>query len=149
MNEPIRKLVRVDCDAEHAFEVFTSRIDLWWPQSHRRHDGSVMVLQPAVGGIFAERTAAGEELRMGEVILCEPPRAISYTWYPGAVTAPTTVEVRFFDNGDHTIVEVTHSEGGSGLGQAWPHRAQVFTRNWGVVLPAYEQMVRESLRPAE
>jgi uncharacterized protein YndB with AHSA1/START domain len=144
MNEPVRKVVRVDCDVAHAFDTFTSRIDIWWPLSHRRVQGSVVVLEPVVGGRFAERTPAGEEIRMGEVVSCEPPHAISYTWYPGAIKEPTTVDVRFFDNGDHTIVEVTHREGRSGMGDAWPHRAQVFSRNWGVVLPAYERVLRES-----
>jgi uncharacterized protein YndB with AHSA1/START domain len=137
VNEPVRKSLRVDCAVEHAFDVFTSRIDLWWPLSHRRVQGSVMLLEAKVGGLFAERTPSGEELRMGEVIRCEPPHAISYTWYPGAIEKPTTVDVRFIDNGDHTVVEVTHSEGGSGMGEQWPQRAQLFARNWGFVLPAY------------
>ena len=146
MNEPVKKSLRVECGVEHAFEVFTSRIDLWWPRSHRRFAGSVMLLEPAVGGRFTERTPAGEDVRLGEVIRCEPPHAISYTWYPGAIAEPTTVEVRFNEHGNHTIVEVVHSEGHSGLGGEWPQRAQVFAKNWGVVLPAYRSVVTGAFR---
>ena len=141
VNEPVKKSVRVDCDVEHAFEVFTSRIDLWWPLDHRRQAGSTMLLEPRAGGRFVERTPAGEEIRLGEVISCEPPRSISYTWYPGAIKEPTTVEVSFVDNGDHTMVQVTHSEGVSALGASWPQRAQAFDRNWSVVLPAFRSAV--------
>jgi uncharacterized protein YndB with AHSA1/START domain len=146
MNEPVRKVVRVECGVEHAFDVFTSRIDLWWPRSHRRFEDSVMLLEPAVGGRFAERTPAGEEVRMGEVVRCEPPHAISYTWYPGAIKDPTTVDVHFLDNGDHTVVEVTHSEGHSGLGDAWPQRARAFAKNWAAVLAAYGSIVSGAFR---
>jgi uncharacterized protein YndB with AHSA1/START domain len=138
--------VRVECGVEHAFDVFTARIDLWWPRSHRRREGSVMLLEPTVGGRFAERAPSGEEVRMGEVIRCEPPHVISYTWYPGAIEEPTTVDVRFIDKGTYTVVEVTHSEGRSGLGDAWPQRAQVFERNWGLVLPAYEMALKGAAR---
>ena len=71
MNEPVRKIVRVECGVAHAFDIFTSRIDLWWPLSHRRFEGSVMMLEPATGGRFADLTPAGEEIRMGEVISCD------------------------------------------------------------------------------
>ncbi len=146
MNEPVRKALRIECGVEHAFDVFTSRIDLWWPRSHRRFPGSVVLLEPEVGGRFAERTPEGEEVRMGEVIRCEPPFAISYTWYPGAIKEPTTVDVRFKRDGNHTIVEVTHSEMQSGLGAAWPQRALAFAKNWGVVLPAYESAAKGASR---
>ena len=35
MNEPLKRSVRVRCPIDHAFAVFTDRIDLWWPSSHR------------------------------------------------------------------------------------------------------------------
>lgn len=146
MNEPVKKSLLVECGVAHAFDVFTSRIDLWWPQSHRRFAGSMMRLEPAVGGRFTERTPAGEDVRLGEVIRCEPPHAISYTWYPGAIEKPTTVDVRFSEHGNHTIVEVVHSEGHSGLGEEWPQRAQVFAKNWSLVLPAYQNVVTGALR---
>jgi len=147
MNEPVRKRVRVACDASHAFTVFTSRIDLWWPQGHRRFARSVMVLEAKAGGMFAERAPDGEEFRMGEVISCDPPREIRYSWYPGGTGRPTLVEIRFTADRDHTLVEVTHSEAESGLGTAWPDRARLFDRNWNIVLPAYERALQGSDRP--
>ncbi len=83
---------------------------------------------------------------MGEVISCDPPRAIRYSWYPGGIGRPTLVEIRFTDDGSHTLVEVTHSEAESGLGSAWPDRARVFDRNWDIVLPAYARAIQSSDR---
>ena len=142
MNEPLRKSVRIPCPLEHAFEVFTGRIDLWWPESHRRFDRSELVLPSEPGGRFVERSATGEEARLGEVFLCEPPHRIAYTWYPGGGTGPTEVDVRFSSDGDHTVVEVTHSEGPSGLGDTWPERAAIFLKNWDFVLERYVRHVR-------
>ena len=34
MIEPIRLEFEVDCPVEHAFEVWTGRIDQWWPRDH-------------------------------------------------------------------------------------------------------------------
>ena len=49
---PVRKTITVKAAAPHAFAVFTSGIDKWWPRSH--HIGSApleeMVIEPGVGG---------------------------------------------------------------------------------------------------
>jgi uncharacterized protein YndB with AHSA1/START domain len=127
----------VRCPAAHAFDVFTSRLDLWWPPKHRRFSASRLCLEARVGGRFFERSESGEEATLGEVLRCEPPHRLTYTWYPGAVRGPTEVDVRFTDAGDATVVEVTHSEGPSQLGDAWPQRVELFGRAWAHVLPAF------------
>ena len=96
-----------------------------------------MILEAAPGGRFLERSAAGEEAVLGEVVRFERPHRITYTWYPGARNEPTEVDVRFRVDGEHTAVEVVHSEGTSGLGDEWPSRARRFERAWGEVLPAF------------
>lgn len=143
MSEPLRRTVRVRCPVSHAFEVFTARLDLWWPPGHRRFGTSQLFLEARVGGRFFERSATGEEARLGEVIRCEPPHRITYTWYPGAISGPTEVDVRFTDEGAHTVVEVTHSEGQSQLGDAWPQRVTLFGRAWGHVLPAFVDFLNQ------
>ena len=136
MNDPLRRSVRIRCAVEHAFSVFTAKLDLWWPRGHRRFERSRLSLEPRVGGRFLERSDSGEEFVMGEVMVCEPPHRLVYTWYPGAVDRPTEVEIRFTGDGDHTRIDVTHSEADSGLGDRWPDRLTLFTRGWGVALPA-------------
>lgn len=141
MSEPLRRTVRVRVPVAHAFDTFTSRLDLWWPPGHRRFKASRLFLEARVGGRFFERSDTGEEARLGEVLHCEPPHRITYTWFPGALTAPTEVDVRFTEHGEHTVVEVTHAEGRSGLGEAWPQRVELFGRAWAHVLPAFARFV--------
>ena len=31
---PVRKSINVKATPEHAFEVFTAKIDRWWPKTH-------------------------------------------------------------------------------------------------------------------
>lgn len=79
MAEPLCRTVRVRCPIAHAFRIFTARIDLWWPQGHRRFAGSRLHLETFPGGRFFERSAAGEEARLGDLLSCEPPHRISLT----------------------------------------------------------------------
>ena len=78
---------------------------------------------------------------LGEVVACEPPRRIEYTWVPGSIELPTTVEVVFRHEDDATVVEVTHREGDAALGDAWPKRLTIFTNAWDHVLEAFSQAV--------
>ncbi len=137
MSDPVRRQVRVRCSVDHAFETFTSRIDSWWPKSHRRFKGSRMNIEAKVGGRFYESTGSGQEAALGEVLRWDPPRAIAYTWHPGALDKPTKVEVTFADDGTHTVVEVVHAEGESALGDVWPERVRLFEKGWSTVLPAF------------
>jgi len=134
--EPLRRTVRVRCELDHAFQVFTERVDLWWPEGHRRFADSRLVLEARVGGRFVELAATGEEAKLGEVLSCEPPHSISYTWYPGAISKPTRVDVRFATEGNETVVSVEHSEADSELGEAWRDRVVLFERGWHRVLEA-------------
>lgn len=137
MSQHLRRTLHVRCPVSQAFAAFTEQIDLWWPRGHRRFPQSRLRLEARVGGRFYERAHTGEEVRLGEVLVCDPPNRILYSWYPGASDSPTEVDVRFTEDGDLTCVEVTHSEGASGLGDAWPDRAVLFERGWNSVLPAF------------
>jgi uncharacterized protein YndB with AHSA1/START domain len=139
VSEPIRKRTRVRCGPGRAFRTFTAEIDRWWPPGHRRFAGSVMVLEPGVGGRFLERATSGEEADLGRVIAWDPPRELAYTWTPGSITGPTTVAIRFVADGGETWIEVTHSEGAAAMGDEWPRRAERFDRSWEQVLPAFER----------
>lgn len=137
MSEPIRRTVSVRCPVEHAFRVFTHRIDAWWPAGHRRFDRSTLTLEAEPGGRFFERAPDGREVVLGKVLTVEAPHHITYTWHPGAITAPTAVEIRFTADGELTRVDVTHHEADAAMGDRWPERAALFTRAWSHVLPAF------------
>jgi len=133
---PIHRAVQVRCDASAAFRAFTERIELWWPPNHRRLAGAQLVLEGEVGGRFLERGPGGAEALWGAVQVWEPPHRLVLTWWPGALTAPTLVEVRFTPIGPETRVEITHSEADAQLGAEWPGRAARFEANWIQVLTA-------------
>ncbi len=137
MNEALKRSVRVRCPIDHAFAVFTDRIDLWWPSSHRMLDNSRLQMEARPGGRFYERTSAGDEKNLGEVLVWQPPHRVTYTWYPGAVDGPTQVDVQFTPDGDFTVVDVTHAEGDSRLGELWQQRVKKFASAWSDVLPAF------------
>lgn len=143
MAEPLVRRVRVRCSVDHAFSVFTERVDLWWPPGHRRFAESTLLLEARVGGRFVERAASGEEVRLGDVLACDPPHSISYTWFPGASSQPTRVDVRFLGEGEETTVEVRHGEGESELGELWPDRVKLFERGWTHVLAALQAYVHD------
>jgi uncharacterized protein YndB with AHSA1/START domain len=136
----------VRCSVEHAFAVFTARIDAWWPSGHRHLPDARLTLEGRVGGRFFERGADGREHELGEVTRWEPPHRVAYTWHPGALTRPTAVEVRFSAQGATTRVEVTHAEGDANLGEAWPTRAQKFDAAWRHVLPAFAAAAHHNVK---
>jgi uncharacterized protein YndB with AHSA1/START domain len=142
MNEPVVKSVRVECPIHDAFVTFTARIDLWWPIAHRRFPDSVMVLEPWTGGGFFEKAQDGQEARLGNVVRYEPPHALAYTWYPGAIEKPTLVQVSFVQEPGAVLVTVTHAEGESALGGEWPRRALRFKGSWEQVLPAFASFLK-------
>jgi len=147
MNEPLRKSIRVRCAVTHAFDVFTKQVDLWWPPGHRRFDDSRIRLEPIIGGRFLERAANGDEFELGEVVTCDPPNGIAYTWNPGKGAGPTLVSVNFAPDSAGTLVEIIHSEGNSALAEQWKERVALFDRGWDIVLPAFGTFVDGTSTP--
>lgn len=141
MSEALHFSVHLNCSIEHAFEVFTSRVNLWWPPGHRRFEGSTLTLEARAGGRFFESAASGEEAVLGEVLSCEPPNSISYTWHPGKITGPTLVKITFQQEQTQTLVQVEHSEGDSALGDQWPSRAVLFNKGWDAVLGRLREFI--------
>lgn len=149
MTDAVRREVRVRCSVEHAFEVFTRRVDLWWPRDHRRRSAADMRFEPFAGGRFYQVGAGGEEIELGTVVRWDVAERLTYTWIPGSLTAPTTVDVFFKADGDHTRVAVVHSEGAADLGDAWPSRIARFKQGWADVLPAFEAFLTSGTHTLE
>ncbi|MEM6994701.1 MAG: SRPBCC domain-containing protein [Myxococcota bacterium] len=137
MSEPVRHSIEVRCSVDHAFAVFTARLDLWWPRNHRRTRDAELTMEGRAGGRFFERDAEGGEHELGQVIAWQPPTRLAYTWHPGALTLPTEVEVRFSARGEGTLVEVVHREASAAMGAEWPVRAQRFDAAWRHLLPEF------------
>ena len=95
MTEPITLSFEVGCSADHAFSVWTSGIDTWWPRDHTvSGETDLVVLQSGVGGRIYERTFDGEEHDWGEVTVWDPPARLAYRWHIGRDRGDATEGLR-------------------------------------------------------
>jgi uncharacterized protein YndB with AHSA1/START domain len=140
MIEPIRVAFYVQCPAEHAFAVWTSKTAGWWPSDHTMsgETGVDIVIERRVGGRIFERTAAGDEHDWGEVVLWEPPRRLAYLWHIGASRADATeVEITFSDRGDGSSdVRIEH-RGWERLGAGGEARRKQNRQGLEAVVPLF------------
>jgi hypothetical protein len=139
MIAPLKISFDVGCSAEHAFNVWTSRIGTWWPSDHTvSGEADLVVLQGGVGGRIFERTADGVEHDWGEVTLWKPPTQLAYLWHLGADrTAATEVEVRFVAQGTATTrIEIEH-RGWERLGSAGDQWRDRNRAGWDTLLPHF------------
>jgi len=115
---PVRKSLAVNADVATAFEVFTARIDSWWPKSHGIGTAPIVesIIEPHVGGRWRTKHADGSESAPGHVLIWEPNRRIVFSWEVTAQWKPATsslseIEVRFTAEGpERTRVDVEHRD---------------------------------------
>jgi uncharacterized protein YndB with AHSA1/START domain len=138
--EPLRLTFEVGCPAEHAFDVWTSRISRWWPADHSvsGENDLLVVLEGRLGGRIFERTSAGTEHEWGEVTVWEPPRRLVYLWHLRRDRADATeVEITFIDQGNSTTrVEIEH-RGWERLGSQGADWRNANRNGWSTLLPPY------------
>jgi uncharacterized protein YndB with AHSA1/START domain len=137
--EPLSLAFEVDCPVEHAFTVWTSRIDTWWPADHTvsgRSDARIAIEPRSDGRIF-ERTPDGVEHDWGQVTVWEPPHRLSYRWHLMRDRGDATdVDIRFLEHGAATRIEIEH-RGWQRLdagGDQWRERNRL---GWQSLLPHY------------
>lgn len=114
--EPVRVNTIVDAPLDHAFTVFTSGMNSWWPRSHHigGTDDFTAVLEPLAGGRWYERGDDGSECDWGRVIAWEPPDRVVLDWQIQGHWAfdpalHTEVELRFVaEDEGRTRVELQH-----------------------------------------
>jgi uncharacterized protein YndB with AHSA1/START domain len=141
MTAPIEIRLRVDCAPAHAFEVWTGRIDMWWPRGHSvsADPGLHVAIEPGVGGRIVERTPAGAEHVWGEVLVWDPPRRLAYLWHIyGTREEATEVDVVFTPDGDGTAVTLTHT-GWERLSATRPDLRDRNEAAWSRVLPHFAE----------
>jgi uncharacterized protein YndB with AHSA1/START domain len=114
--EPVRKSVRVKAPIAHAFEVFTSGLNRWWPPNHGIGKKPIekVLLEPRLGGRWLEIAEDGTETSVATIIVWEPPHRLVMVWQVNAQWKPdiamtSEVEVRFTAEGTNaTRVELVH-----------------------------------------
>jgi uncharacterized protein YndB with AHSA1/START domain len=148
VSEPLHLSVDLNCPAEHAFRVWTTKLSQWWPADHTVTGAADLeiVLEGRIGGLIFERTPSGVVHEWGEITGWDPPRRLSYHWYLRQDRADATeVEITFVDRGDATTrVEIEH-RGWERLGAKGPDRKQANTAGWRGLLPHFVAACHEDL----
>jgi uncharacterized protein YndB with AHSA1/START domain len=140
MIEPLRLSFPIDCSAEHAFEVWTTRLGTWWPKGHSASGdpATTVVLEPGVGGRIYERTRDGVEIDWGEITEWEPPRRLGYLWHiTRSRDEATDVELTFVDVGDGTTRLDIVQTGWERLGADGAAFRDANTGGWQALLPSF------------
>lgn len=143
MADILTRKIALDCDVDHAFALFTGKIDLWWPRGHRRSRDASLSLNPESGGRLVEHAADGSEWTMGRVTAVDPPSRINLDWFPGSAAAPTSLEIEFAAVGGGTEITVTHRALSPAAEAIWPQRVASFIKGWDAVLPALKTFIEE------
>lgn len=140
MDDILVRRIPIACAVDHAFAVFTEKIDLWWPRSHRRsRDGLLTLTNEAL----VERAPDGSEWLMANVTEIEAPARLVLDWFPGSPAAPTAVEIVFAAVGARTMVTITHRPLSAST-EIWPQRVATFIAGWDAVLPALKRFIEET-----
>ena len=113
---PVRKTLSVNAPQAHAFDVFTTRFNTWWPKDHHlgKTDMVAAVIEPRKGGRWYERDADGSECDWGSVLVWEPPSRLVLSWRINSkfvidAAVASEIEVRFIaETPGQTRVEFEH-----------------------------------------
>ncbi len=110
--EPLVKKVVVPGPTGVVFELFTSRIDDWWPRvthSVGGEEAASVHMDSEVGGRVFEVTRDGVEHEWGRILAWEPAARVAFSWYPGlGAEQATHVEVSFRSTAEGTEVTLVH-----------------------------------------
>ncbi len=142
--EPVRKSRIVPLEPAEAFDLFTARMETWWPMlthSITEDEASGVRFDQHVGGHIVELGPDGIEHRWADVIAWDPPERFVVAWHPSLEPeAATILEVRFQAVAEGgTRVDLEHrawEELGSERG---PTVRNGYDRGWDVVLAPFEQ----------
>jgi len=149
MTGPLRLSYEINCSPEHAFEVWTARIAVWWPKGHSASGDpdTRVVLEPRAGGRIFERTSEGAEIDWGEITEWNPPHRLGYAWHITRERDDATdVELTFVDRGDGTTrLEIVHS-GWDRLGADGVAFRNANTNGWDSLVPSFVAAAEE-IRP--
>jgi hypothetical protein len=138
--EPLRLSYEIECSADHAFDVWTTRLTTWWPKGHTTSGDpeTSVVLEPRLGGRIFERTPDGTEIDWGVITTWDPPVQLGYRWHIGREAEQATdVELRFVDLGnDRARLDIVQS-GWERLGDEGEAYRNANTAGWGALIPHF------------
>jgi uncharacterized protein YndB with AHSA1/START domain len=140
VTEALRLSYDIACPAEHAFEVWTTRLSTWWPKGHSASGDpdTLVMLEPRLGGRIFERTPDGTEIDWGEVTQWTPPLRLGYLWHIGRDRSDATdVELTFVDLGNgSTRLDIVH-RGWERLGPEGLPWREANISGWGALIPSF------------
>jgi uncharacterized protein YndB with AHSA1/START domain len=146
VEQAVRCWVVVDASLEWAFDLFTRDARSWWPVEAFSSRAAVglgpldgVQIEPWEGGRFVERSG-NAEVRLGTVLVWDPPRRVVLQWELDPDLPPTEVEVVFAPEGDDTRVDLAHT----GWEFAGPNAAEARPRysgqrGWELVLRRFAE----------
>ena len=141
---PIRKTLRVRAGRHKAFDTFVA-MGGWWLKSHTLQPAGQrdVVIEPRAGGRWYDVGEDGTEMEWGRVLEWEAPDRILLAWQLNADWTydpdfETEVEVRFTQDGDHTIVDFEHRRL-EAFGERAAATAQAMDGGWGELLAGYQR----------
>jgi uncharacterized protein YndB with AHSA1/START domain len=148
--EPVVKTVDVKASPARAFEVFTARINDWWPRATHSISSKAenapaaeVVFEPRVGGRVYEIAPSGAEHPWGTVTACEPGVRVVFTWRVGRPESEAgEVEVSFDDEGGGvTRVTLVH-RGWENIAEKAREARDGYDSGWdGVLKDAYVKAI--------
>ena len=144
---PVRKTLVVNAPQAHTFDVFTSRLDSWWPKGHGIGKTPIKqsFIEPRNGGRWYTTHEDGSEVVIGHMRAWEPPSRIVFSWEIGAdwkpdPTVASEVEISFIaETARTTRVQLEHrnfealgEEGGErmrgSVDGGWPGLLELFKK---------------------
>jgi len=109
---PIHKTRTVVLEQAAAFELFTARMESWWPLTTHSiaQKGAIGVrFEGRVGGRVVELTEDGVEHAWADVLAWDPPHRFLLAWHPSIdPEAASLLDVRFVALDSGTRIEIEH-----------------------------------------
>ena len=113
----VKKSITVNASVEHAFEVFTSGFDGWWPRSHHigKSPMKEAIIETRVGGRCYSKQQDGTDCDWGRILEWDPPHRFVLAWqithewgYEPDLARSSEVEIRFTPEAGGTRVDLEH-----------------------------------------
>ena len=142
----IKKEFTVEASQQTAFEVFTKKMDLWWPRSHHigSSDMTELIAELHEGGRWYSKHTDGSEANIGYVQTYQPYDLFVLAWQidgdfkcnPNVITevvtefiaeGPTTTRIKF----EHKDLQKL------GNGKV----VESMDQGWGEIMNHYEQVI--------
>ncbi len=141
--QPVVKRRTLEIEPSAAFDLFTNRIQHWWPvasHSIQAEEVTEIRFDRHVGGRVVEVGADGTEYSWADVMAWDPPHRFVLSWHPNPSPAAATVlEVRFTATADGGTEMYLEHRGWEEFGIDGQELRDNYQMGWDVVLEPYER----------